>query len=290
MSSSSESNLNFTCPGCKKTIRYPPSKAGLSGKCPNCQTRITLPALSAKPQIPSAPTTYAATQKPTTAVTPASLTVAASTKVNQKPPVDPPAVPQVNQEVMRFADEGQNVSMVAKLLERVKEICTSTEEILYMAIQQKPVANFSPDAIVLTNRRALVFRQKMLGQMEFTDFLWANVNDVHIKEAFLGATITITSKDRATAAVDYLPKSQARKVYRHGQEMEEKMIEWRRQRQMEEMRSAADQVVINSNVPQASQPADDPVARLSKLKQMLDAGLIAQAEFDEAKAKILGSI
>ncbi|MDR3385202.1 SHOCT domain-containing protein, partial [Cupriavidus basilensis] len=34
-------------------------------------------------------------------------------------------------------------------------------------------------------------------------------------------------------------------------------------------------------------PADDPAARLQKLKDLLDKSLISQAEFDAAKAEIL---
>ena len=38
----------------------------------------------------------------------------------------------------------------------------------------------------------------------------------------------------------------------------------------------------------AAAPADDPVAKLAKFKEMLDAGLITQADYDAAKAKALG--
>ena len=34
--------------------------------------------------------------------------------------------------------------------------------------------------------------------------------------------------------------------------------------------------------------ADDPVARLTQAKKMLDAGLITQADYDAVKAKALG--
>jgi membrane protease subunit (stomatin/prohibitin family) len=34
--------------------------------------------------------------------------------------------------------------------------------------------------------------------------------------------------------------------------------------------------------------ADDPIARLTRAKQMLDAGLITQADYDAVKAKALG--
>nr|WP_318706773.1 SPFH domain-containing protein [uncultured Treponema sp.] len=39
---------------------------------------------------------------------------------------------------------------------------------------------------------------------------------------------------------------------------------------------------------QAAPAAEDPMAKLSKMKQMLDAGLITQADYDAAKNKILG--
>ena len=38
----------------------------------------------------------------------------------------------------------------------------------------------------------------------------------------------------------------------------------------------------------AQAPAEDPVAKLAKFKEMLDAGLITQADYDAAKAKALG--
>ncbi|HET9189072.1 MAG TPA: SHOCT domain-containing protein, partial [Rudaea sp.] len=38
----------------------------------------------------------------------------------------------------------------------------------------------------------------------------------------------------------------------------------------------------------AAPVADDPVAKLTKAKQMLDAGLITQADYDALKAKALG--
>ncbi len=42
--------------------------------------------------------------------------------------------------------------------------------------------------------------------------------------------------------------------------------------------------------PAATAPAaDDPVAKLTQAKQMLDAGLITQADYDELKAKVLGA-
>lgn len=38
----------------------------------------------------------------------------------------------------------------------------------------------------------------------------------------------------------------------------------------------------------ASQPAEDPYAKLASLKKLLDDGVITQEDFDAAKAKLLG--
>ncbi len=45
---------------------------------------------------------------------------------------------------------------------------------------------------------------------------------------------------------------------------------------------------VPAAAPAAAAPADDPIARLTKAKQMLDAGLITQADYDAVKAKALG--
>jgi membrane protease subunit (stomatin/prohibitin family) len=45
---------------------------------------------------------------------------------------------------------------------------------------------------------------------------------------------------------------------------------------------------LQQPVAPAAPPADDPVAKLKKAKEMLDLGLITQADFDALKAKVLG--
>lgn len=283
------------CTGCGKIIKFPEAKVGKTAKCPSCQTMLKLVNQAAKPKptrvaeppkqelLPPEPVQPPATVERQTASTPATT-------------VPEPAIPEVpvDPNVSRFSSDGQDAAMITKLLGRIQEICTATEEPLYMAVQQKPVATIAPDAIVLTNRRAIIFRQKVLGRMDFLDVPWLEIKDVHIKEKMMGAVITIQGLNGHTEDIDYLPKAQARAVYRIGQEMEEKMIEVRRQRDMEEKRAAAGQVTVNSAVASQAAPASsgggDLVARMGQLKQMLEADLITQEEFDAKKAEIMGSL
>jgi len=44
-----------------------------------------------------------------------------------------------------------------------------------------------------------------------------------------------------------------------------------------------------AEAPPAPQPAEDPYSELMKLKELLDAGVLTQAEFDQQKQKILAS-
>ena len=45
---------------------------------------------------------------------------------------------------------------------------------------------------------------------------------------------------------------------------------------------------LQQPVTPAAPAAEDPVAKLKKAKEMLDLGLITQADFDSVKAKVLG--
>ena len=92
--------------------------------------------------------------------------------------------------------------------------------------------------------------------------------------------------------VDYLPKKQAREIYRFAQEKEELALEEGRQRHLEEKRAGAGGTTVavnNAPLPTAA-ALSDPVAKLTQLKQMLDASLITQADYDATKANILAAM
>ena len=196
--------------------------------------------------------------------------------------------------ITNYCEDGQDPALVEKLVGRVREICTSGEEILYLAMQSKPIANFSPDCVVLSNKRFIIYRVKMLGRVTFYDCLWKDSKNVHMKENILGAEISFESKSGRKETIDYLPKSQARKIYRIGQEMEEEAIALRRKMELEALQAGADKTVINqviSSTPQASSGGqEDILARMAKLKSLLDNGLISQDEFQAKRSQLLDSI
>jgi hypothetical protein len=189
--------------------------------------------------------------------------------------------------------EEQDPKVIEKLLPKVQEFCTSSEEIQYIAVQKKTIGiNFSPDCIALTNKRIILIKPKSFGlSLDFKDVSWINVADVHMKEGVFAAEITIKSISGKTERMDDIPKAQARKLYRFAQEMEELKKEERRQRELEDKRAnAGGGITIQSpghQAPAIASNAEDPMEKLTKLKSMLDMGILTQAEFDAKKADVL---
>jgi hypothetical protein len=192
----------------------------------------------------------------------------------------------------RFITEGQDPSVVTKVGEKVQGILTSAESILYIAVQAKPIMNLFPDCVALTTRRFIVYRPKMLGRVDFEDYLWRDLRNVRLEENMIGATIRFQTIDGRSFSMDYIPKEQGRRLYRIAQEHEEEALELQRNRMLEEKRAASGGVYVQTNgtpapAPAAAPVAEDPMQILQKLKAMADAGLISAAEFDAKKSEIL---
>jgi hypothetical protein len=215
----------------------------------------------------------------------------------------PPPIPRSAEPWRQFVADGQDPATVARLFESVRQILTSNEQLLYIGVQKKPVMNVKPDAVALTSRRVIVYFAKLIGT-SFEDFQWIDLVDAKLTEGMLGATLTFRHVNGREVSIDYLPKQQARALYRIAQEQEEAARANRRAHHLEDARAAAGtpQVAIMAGSPGVSmmQPpapvapppaaAPDLATRMQTLKQLLDAGLISQAEFDAKRAEILRAI
>jgi len=192
--------------------------------------------------------------------------------------------------ISSLLSDDQDSATVEKILPKVRELLTRDEAITYIAVQKKPVVNLSPDAIVLTNKRFMAIRPKMFG-MTFEDFPWRDVKDVHLSEQFLGATITCRTVAGKVTLIDSIPKKQARRVYTFAQEVEEQAHQTRRQTELESLRASASNVTVSAGTAGGTaQPAFDPVQALTKLKTLLDAQLITEAEYAAKKGEILSKM
>jgi len=87
-----------------------------------------------------------------------------------------------------------------------------------------------------------------------------------------------------------LQRTQAQAVYRICQSQDQAWREKRRVRELEELRARSGGIQVSS-APAAlgADGASDAVRRLQEAKQMLDARLITDAEYEAIKAKIISS-
>lgn len=201
------------------------------------------------------------------------------------------------EKLSRYLNESQDPKTIEKIHATVSELLTTGEEIEYIAVQKKPAINISPDCLTLTNKRIIFCRPKNLGfSMEFDDYLWKEVEDCHMKEGIMGATFTVNTVKKESIQIDFLPKSQARMLYRYAQEQEEKMTEYRRQIELENSRArASGGITVNTAQEEKKQPEikekeEDPVASLKKLKELREQDLISQEEFERKKTEILDKL
>ena len=198
---------------------------------------------------------------------------------------------QSNNLLAKFLSEEQDPAQVQQVFAKVRQILTNGEEILYIAVQKRLIS-FSPDSVVLTNKRFIVYRPTLLGGANFQDYIWRDLHDARLTEGIINSTITLQTVKAQLISVGDLPKAQARKLYAFAQEMEEKVLEERRTRDMEEKRAGAGGIILQGGLPTAPTPAparqeDDSMQKLKKLKDMLDAGLITEQEYETKKADIL---
>jgi hypothetical protein len=197
-------------------------------------------------------------------------------------------------DISKYLNDNQDPKDVEKLTDKLEGILMSDEELVYIAVQKKPAINLSPDSVAITNKRIIFCRPKNLGlSMEFQDFIWRDMKDCNLKENMLGSTLTVKTINNITYTLDYLPKSQARRVYAYCQEQEEIQNEIRRQREIEVIKASAGQINVpqnNSNPNSTNTPEivqEDPVETLKKLKEMMDNYLITREEYETKKSEIL---
>lgn len=196
----------------------------------------------------------------------------------------------------RFLNEEQDPKAIEKIVAKLNGVLMSSEEVEYIAVQKKPAVNLSPDAIALTNKRVIFCRPKNLGlSMEFQDYYWKDVLQCHVKEGILGAEFYVRTTKGLENQVDYLPKTQARKLYAYAQEQEQLQQEIKRQLELETKRAEASNIQVApekpaQETPPPSTPEDPMVAALQKLKSLFDSGLITQQEFEAKKAEVLSRL
>lgn len=213
----------------------------------------------------------------------------------------------------KILNEDQDPKAIEKITTKLENLLMSNEEVGYIAVQKKPAITVLPDSIVVTNKRIILCKPKNLGlSMEFMDYDWDDIAGTFVKEGFLGADFSFSTKTDLTHTVEYLPKNQARKLYTYAKEqldilkngvetnlnlvsntsveIEEVLTE--------EVTDFAEilpvvqdteiEVPISSQEKKLSEfTKEELFDKLNNYKKLLDNGLILQGEYDKLKNEIL---
>lgn len=114
----------------------------------------------------------------------------------------------------QFAQDGQDIKIIEKLVTKVQDMLTPGEKIDYIAVQKKPAVTILPDSITISNKRIFMCEFTKLGlATDFEIFGWQDIKDIAFKEEIFGSKVTVIPFTGENLSIDYIPKVQARKLY-----------------------------------------------------------------------------
>jgi len=116
--------------------------------------------------------------------------------------------------VDKYIQDGQDVKVVEKLVDKLKDMMTPGEQIDYIALQKKPAVTILPDSIAVSSKRIFLCEFTKLGlATNFEIFSWKDIKDIAFKEEIFGSKVTVIPLTGENLSIDYIPKIQARKLY-----------------------------------------------------------------------------
>jgi hypothetical protein len=125
----------------------------------------------------------------------------------------------MKEQIKKFLNEEQDPKAIEKITSKLSDLLMKNEEIGYIGVQKKPALTVFPDSIVMTNKRIIICQPKNLGlSMDFTDYTWDDIEGAFVKENILGSVFSFSTKTDMQISIDYIPKTQARKMYTFAKE------------------------------------------------------------------------
>jgi hypothetical protein len=169
--------------------------------------------------------------------------------------------------------------------------------------------------IAATSGRFISLTRRLLGGYESADIRWQDLKETRISAGIFAADLTLVAQSSSDLNIGSevnrvwtfanLRKDQAQAMYRICQQHDQVWREKRRIRELEELRAKSGGVQFGGGAPGGSpsgyagadSPGADragaesePARRLRQAREMLDAKLISDSEFESIKAKIVSGL
>ena len=165
----------------------------------------------------------------------------------------------------------------------------------------------------LTHRRALIaatsgrfiwLKRRLIGGYDSADIRWQDLKETRISAGIIAADLTLVAQSSSDLNIgaevnrvwsfEGLHKDQAQAMYRICQQHDQVWREKRRVRELEELRAKSGGVQISGASPAYGSAAagaeSEPARRLRQAREMLEAKLISDSEFETIKAKIVSGL
>jgi hypothetical protein len=189
-----------------------------------------------------------------------------------------------------------------RALAQLRSVLIPGETVDACAVQMRLFALLHRRLLVAaTSGRLIVLTRKLLGGFDVTTIRWQDLEEVTLHVGMLSADLAVRAGKATDLAslgasgsqrVEFrgLRRDQAQAVYRICQSQDQAWREKRRVRELEELRARSGGIQVSPGpVAAGGAPGSDAVRRLQEAKQMLDARLITDAEYEAIKARIISS-
>jgi hypothetical protein len=208
--------------------------------------------------------------------------------------------------VMRPRGEALEDARIKEALTQLRALLVPGESIEAYAVQRRLFALTHRRVVVCaTSGRFISLSRGVFGGFVPYDVRWQDLDDASIDAGVFGASLTINSlasddlPTRGTAGrtvrIGGLRKEQAQQVYTRCQAQEQAWREKRRVRDLDELRAQSGGVNIGGGALGGAaanlvNAGGDPGKRLRNAKEMLDDGLITDAEYESIKARVVDGL
>jgi hypothetical protein len=186
-----------------------------------------------------------------------------------------------------------------KPLDYLRSVLIPSEALEAWAVQHRLFAlSHRRMLLAATSGRLILLSRHLIGGFDVTDIRWQDLEEVTLRVGIFAADLSVRAGKAADLAsqgsagsrrLDFtgFRKSQAQAVYRICQAQDQAWREKRRVRELEELRARSGGIQVSSGpAPAPAAGGSDAVRRLQEAKQMLEAKLITDSEYEAIKAKI----
>ena len=191
-------------------------------------------------------------------------------------------------------------------LATLQGLLTSGETLEAWAAQRRLYAlNHRRALIAATSGRFISLKRRLFGGYDSADIRWQDLKETRISAGIFAADLILIAQSSSDLNIgaevnrvwnfDGLHKDQAQAMYRICQQHDQVWREKRRVRELEELRAKSGGVQISGASPgygssDAAGAESEPARRLRQAREMLEAKLISDSEFESIKAKIVSGL